>query len=456
MTSTRTSLVAALTVVAVAGGALAGAGTTSAAAIKLPTVSGEIAKQKALQAIAIPAPPCPENGLLPQIPGLPVQLANCGLGETPATTLPFLGPMVYWGGHVQTHPKEYLVLWGWGQAGAFAQRACGAPVTIAEGTPATTATLKCDPDGAGRYMADFLRQIGGTQWAQSQSQYYETDASGKRTYIDESGNLLAGVWVDDANPGNLTGTSAKSAAGPANTYTDLAQEAQRAAQHFGVNGSALTNANFVIAQPPAFSDPNALSQGYCAFHDYTNSASPGNGYYNYPGLAQNLSYTNMPYVLAVTTGGQNDCGAGAVNSGAQGALDDFSIALGHEVEETATDPGAEDVVGNLLTGGETYFGGWYDAVDANENGDKCAYVGTPLTQVLGLGAVAGVPKLLPVPGALGNIQGSQGGTFAVQSLWSNAAAVGIGYCAGIASTDLPGPLAGEPPYTSLLNGLLGL
>jgi hypothetical protein len=442
VTSTRTRLATAVVVVA----ALAGAGTASAA-IKLPTVSKAVARQQQLQAIAIPAPPCPESGLLPQLPGSPVALSNCGLPETPATTLPFLGPMVYWGGHVQTQPKEYLVLWGWGQAGAFAPGACGGPVRIAEGTPATTATLKCDPDGAGRYMADFLRQIGGTQWAQSQSQYFETDASGRRTYIDESGNLLGGVWVDDANPGNLAGTSASSPAGPANTYTDLAAEAQRAAQHFGVNASRLTNANFIIAQPPAFSDPNALSQGYCAFHDYTNAASPGNGYYNYPGLAQNLSYTNMPYVLTITTGGQNDCGAGAVNSGAQGALDDFSIALGHEVEETATDPGAEDIVGNLLTGGQTYYGGWYDAVDANENGDKCAYVGTPLNQVFGVGGVAGEPKILPVPGALGDIHGSQGGTFAVQSLWSNAAAGGAGYCAGIASTDLPAPLAGEPPYS---------
>jgi hypothetical protein len=456
MTWTRTRLTAVLAAAAaaaVAAVAVAGPGVASAAAIKLPTVSAEIAKQKRLQAIAIPAPPCPESGLLPQIPGSPVQLSNCGLPETPATTLPFLGPMVYWGGHVQTHPKEYLVLWGWGQAGAFAQQACGSPATIAEGTAATTATLKCDPDGAGRYMADFLRQIGGTQWAQSQSQYFQTDAAGNRAYVEESGNLLAGIWVDDANPGNLSGTSATNPAGPTNTYTAMAEEAQRAAQHFGVSGSGLINANFIIAQPPAFTDPNALRQGYCAFHDYTNSASPGNGYYNYPGLAQNLSYTNMPYVLAITTGGQNDCGAGAVNSGAQGKLDDFSIALGHEVEETVTDPGAEDIVGNLLTGGQTYYGGWYDAVDANENGDKCAYVGTPLNQVVGAGNVAGEPKVLPVPGALGNIQGRRGATFAVQSLWSNAAAAGAGYCAGIASTDLPAPLAGEPPYGGLVPGV---
>jgi hypothetical protein len=37
---------------------------------------------------------------------------------------------------------------------------------------------------------------------------------------------------------------------------------------------------------------------------------------------------------------------------------------------------------------------------------------------------------------MGDIQGNQGTTFAVQSLWSNEAAAGAGYCAG-AGTDLP-------------------
>jgi NAD(P)H-dependent flavin oxidoreductase YrpB (nitropropane dioxygenase family) len=41
-----------------------------------------------------------------------------------------------------------------------------------------------------------------------------------------------------------------------------------------------------------------------------------------------------------------------------------------------------------------------------------------------------------VPGAMGNITGNQRTTFAVQSLWSNEAAAGTGFCAG-AGTDLP-------------------
>jgi hypothetical protein len=92
-----------------------------------------------------------------------------------------------------------------------------------------------------------------------------------------------------------------------------------------------------------------------------------------------------------------------------------------------TDPGAEEVVGST----PTHLGGWYDTVDANENGDKCAWVGEPLVSGL-----PGQPNVTPIPGALGTTTGNKGEKFAVQSLWSNKAAGGTGYCAG-AGTDLP-------------------
>jgi hypothetical protein len=61
-----------------------------------------------------------------------------------------------------------------------------------------------------------------------------------------------------------------------------------------------------------------------------------------------------------------------------------------------------------------------------ENGDKCAWVGYPQ-----------VTQTNPnVPGSMNNIRGSDGKTYAVQSLWSDNAAGGLGYCAG-AGTDLP-------------------
>jgi serine protease len=134
----------------------------------------------------------------------------------------------------------------------------------------------------------------------------------------------------------------------------------------------------------------------------------------------------MPYALAINSGGVNVCGENAVNGGSAGRLDGFSIVLGHEIEETVTDPAAEDVLGSGTSAQQ--IGGWYDALDANENGDKCAWVGENLLTAQGPPA--------PIPGAMGNMQGNGGGTFAVQSLWSNDSAAGAGYCAG-AGTDLP-------------------
>ena len=108
----------------------------------------------------------------------------------------------------------------------------------------------------------------------------------------------------------------------------------------------------------------------------------------------------MPYALAINSSGANACGENAVNSGAAGKLDGFSIVLGHEIEETATDPGAEDVIGTGTSA--TQIGGWYDALDANENGDKCAWVGESL------GLPGQSPGVSPIPGAMGDITGNQG------------------------------------------------
>ncbi len=403
----------------------------SAKPIYLPTLQGEIATQNQIWEQHVfapvgklqpPAPPCPESGLLPS------PLSNCGLPEFPATTLPYPGNMAYWGGHVQTNPHIYVVYWGWGENGAFPSNEPCTAEKITEGT--TTATLKCDPDGAGKYIANWVSQLGGTQWAGVQTQYYQTvnDSAGQpyNQYITNPTNQLSGIWVDDTD--SITGlpkTSSSNAPGASNTYTDLAAEAARAVAHFHITD--LNNANIVVAQPANYSDPNAVSTGYCAFHDYTYPNLEG-GIYN--GIKSGISYTNLPYLLSINSNGANLCGENAVNSGPSGKLDGFSIALGHEIEETVTDPGAEDIVGSGTS--TTNLGGWYDAADANENGDKCAWVGESL-------GAPGEPTVTPIPGAMNDITGNRGSTFAVQSLWSNQAAEGAGYCAG-AGDDLPQPL----------------
>lgn len=386
---------AAATALAAGGPALASSGTGS-----VPTrpahphffaaLTDSPAQRRALNP---PTLPCPVavNSIL----AATGQIVNCHLPELPATGLPVPGNMAYYGGAVQTHPHVYLVLWGWGQKGAFPASATCSPEKLPGG-----AVLPCDPDGAGRRMADFVSQIGGTAWAGVQTQYYQT-VGGRTTHISNPRNFLAGVWVDDTNP-----ISAQV------TYTQMAQEAQRAAAHFRVDPATLVNDDFIIAQPANFSDPQAASQGYCAFHDYTEPGLEG-GIYN--SVRPGLVYTNMPYVLNQGAG----CGQNLVNPGAAGKLDGVTVALGHEIMEAETDPGAEDV----LPGGQT-IGGWYDVVDSDENGDKCAYVGDDqgLTD----------PSGLAVPGGASDITGNAGGRFAVQSLWSNAALAGAGYCAGTA------------------------
>jgi hypothetical protein len=398
--------------------------------ILMPTLTKEIQAQNQIWSQHVfapagslqpPAPPCPENGMLPS------PFSSCGLPEAPATTLPYPTNMAYWGGRIQTKPKVYIVYWGWGQKGAFpASKTCHA-TTITEGT--ISGTLRCDPDGAGKRTADWVDQMGGTAWAGTQSQYYQTAKNAAGASVNQPftnpKNMLAGIWVDDSDAiAPLAKTNATNPAGPTNTYTDLAREAQRAVTHFGVKD--LVNADIVIAQPETYSDPNALSEGYCAFHDYTQHGIES-GIYN--SVKPGIVYTNLPYQLAINSGGTNVCGENAVNSGPAGKLDGTSIVLGHEIMESVTDPGAEEILGSGTS--ETNLGGWYDAADANENGDKCAWVGEPL-----IGGVPGNPNVEPVPGAMGDIKGNQGGTFAVQSLWSNDSAAGAGYCAG-AGTDLP-------------------
>jgi serine protease len=293
--------------------------------------------------------------------------------------------MAYFGGHVEVSPRVYLVLWGWGEPGAFNHTTPGMPAD--------------DPDGAGARMIAFLRAAGGTPWAGVATQYYELQG-GKQVFIRNPKAMLAGVWWDNSNPihNNVTGLG-------------LAQEAQRAVAHFGVTD--LKDAQFVIAQPQEYNEQGFNSgAGYCAWHDYTNPST-------YPGVTPGISFTNMPYVLNAGA----SCGEHAVNSGYYaGRLDGFTIVVGHEVEETVTDPGAE--VGQA-TVGTSSAGGWYDYA-GYEIGDKCAWVGD-----------TGLTAPSTVPGGLNDIRGNDGRLYAVQSMWSNTAANGAGYCAG-AGDDLPG------------------
>ena len=153
------------------------------------------------------------------------------------------------------------------------------------------------------------------------------------------------------------------------TQSQIAAEAAALANQFGgVNSGA----DYMVFTPSGHSQ-SGFGTKWCAYHSSSGS----------------LSFSYVPYQPDAGTA----CGMNFVNSGSNGLFDGFSIVGGHEYAETVTDPFPNS--------------GWLDRSGA-ENGDKCAWISS------GQGAAANI--------ALST------GTFAVQSLWSNAFNGGIGGC----------------------------
>jgi serine protease len=227
------------------------------------------------------------------------------------------GNLLYNGGPVAHNPVVYLDFWG--------------------------SQWDSDTSGAAQYVQNFMAGLGqsGDNWSTITSQY--TDYTGLGPAF--GGSVLGGVWADNAAPAPQSATQ-----------SDLAAEAVTAAQYFGVAGDDIE----IVVLSPSGTNPDGFPfTGFCAWHDYTSSASG------------NIPYTNMPFVLDAGSG----CGANSV----QGPLDGFSIVEGHEYAETLTDPEPAS--------------GYVDSSGA-EIGDKCAWQNL---STLNLST----------------------GSFAVQPLWSN-------------------------------------
>jgi hypothetical protein len=245
---------------------------------------------------------------------------------------------------VETAPKIYLVLWGsqWNSN---------------------------DPSGEEALLVSFFRGVGGSSWANTNTQYCQGVASG--TYFcngagtpagNQSGSFVA-AWYDNV-----------SAAPSRPSQSQLAAEAVRAAAFFG-NTSSASNASvqYVIATSHG-NNASGFGTQYCAWHSSTSST------------AGNIAYTNLPYI----TDAGASCGA---NFNGLGANAGITIVEGHEMSESITD--------------QFPNGGWLDS-GGSEIGDKCAWISS------GQGASA-------------NIKLSTG-TFPVQSLWSNAFNSNAGGC----------------------------
>jgi hypothetical protein len=216
------------------------------------------------------------------------------------------------------------------------------------------------------YMQNFYGGLGvqpKDSWSLATSQY--SDSTGFPTF---GGSQFAGVFTDTSTP--PAGT----------TQAQLTAEAGAFASSHNLTSNPQDDQVVIATQsgtcPQGFGAPCNGSTGYyCAYH--TNDPTSG------------VTFTNMPYLLDAGAA----CGENFINPGSAGTYDGFSIVGGHEYAETITDPYPTS--------------GWFDVndtVSGGEIGDKCAWAGT----------------LWGTPDPAGNVTLSTG-TFAMQSLWSNAA-----------------------------------
>lgn len=267
---------------------------------------------------------------------------------------------------VEQKPAVYLVYWG-------PQWASGFDTADTNGKLYSSKTLQ-------NYMNSFFKGVGGSPWANIQTQYCNTLLAGSTSCVGGAGfitnpkNQLKGTWVDPTPvPDDII------ASGLAENLVDdpIAAEAQRAAGHFGFNPQA----TYIILTPPT-----TIATGqpvYCGYHSQTTSIDG-------LGNPDRLQYAFIPWlnenwpVIGVSGCGMHNVNASSDSFG-NGVFDGYSIVTGHEYAEAVTDPD------NFLSVQD----GWNDA-SGSENGDKCAWTDTQNI-------------------ALGDHQ------FAVQPMWSNEA-----------------------------------
>jgi serine protease len=212
-------------------------------------------------------------------------------GHHHATPTAAAGNLAYGGGPVEHNPKVYLVFWG--------------------------SQWDSDSNGVQSYLQNFFSGVGtgSDNWSTIMTQY--PDNQGSPTF---GSSVLGGTWVDDGS------------AAPSNAAaSDIANEANNGAAHFGVSGP---DADVFVVSPSGTSPDGFPNSGFCAWHDWSGT----------------VAYTNMPYVLDAGS----SCGANSV----QNQLDGFSIVGGHEYGEAVTDPEPSS--------------GWV-ASDGEEIGDLCAW-----------------------------------------------------------------------------------
>ena len=228
-------------------------------------------------------------------------------------------------------------------------------------------------EASAAYLEHFYGGLGVSpqdNWSTITSQY--ADGTGHPVF---NGSVFAGAFQDPSTP--PTGA----------TQAQLAAEADTFASAHAL--ADLTDTQIVVATqsgtcPAGFDAPSvcgASSGTYCAWHSSSNEP-----------------YVNLPYLLDAGTA----CGENFINTGTAGTDDGFSLIGGAEYADAITDP----YPGTGLAPGTVPNPAWVDkndTVSGGEIAEKCAFDGSWAT---------GAPH--------GDVALSTG-TFAMQSLWSNAA-----------------------------------
>jgi hypothetical protein len=295
-----------------------------------------------------------------------------GTANAQSTQDSLANDLIYHGGNagpgaigVQQKPAVYLIYWGTEWADGF-------QTADTDGKLYSSKTLQ-------NYVNSFVGNIGGSSYANIQTQYCNGVLPGSTSCLGGSGFVtnpkkqLKGVWTDPTPvPDDII------ASGLAQNLVDdpIATEAMRASAHFGYDPQA----TYVILTPPR---PLATGQpAYCGYHTQTQSVDGlGNPY--------RLQYAFIPWQNTNYPVAGETCGLHVVNKTSNafgnGVFDSWSVVIGHEYAEAVTDP---DNFASVQDG-------WNDA-QTSENADKCAWTNM---QNITLG----------------------GHQFAVQPLWSNEA-----------------------------------
>jgi serine protease len=224
---------------------------------------------------------------------------------------------------------------------------------------------------AKNYVTSFFTDLGQSPYAWSTTVEQYGDKTGHPTF---GKSLLVGTYWDKNTPEKNV------------TDTNLGAEAAAAVNWLHITDT--NDADVVIAaqQGTCFAASGGVTfagncgtpqaSGYCAFHDWdVNTANS----------SLHLPWVNLPYQPDAQVG----CGQTFINT--PGTYDGYPITGGHELMEAITDP-----IGT----------GWLDTADSVSGGevaDKCAWGG----QIWGDNDPYGNVQIGP-------------GTFAMQSLWSNA------------------------------------